>query len=438
MSITASGLISQIDYKSIIEQLVELKRQPIYQLEAEKDALETTRSAYSVLESRLNDLKSAADDLRQSSDFNVFTTSVTDETILTATAGSSASPGSYEITVSAIAKSHKLIANGVSSETTVISSTTGYFKFTVGSGSEQTVNVDTSTTLEDLRDSINNLNAGVTATIVNDGTSYRLILTSDNTGTSNQISITQNDTDLTFSTLQSAQDASITVDGLTITRSSNTISDVITGVTLSLKSSDSSKTVTLTVSRDTEEIEKKVVAFLDKYNAVVNYIRSNNRYDTDTNTAEPFFSDPIARSVWEDLRRIMTSEISGLPSTMNRLIHIGAQIDTEGTFSLDSSKLSSALSSNFDDVVNLFIDGTSTDGFAALVYDLTDDMTDFVDGRVTERQEGITDSIDRLEREIEKKEAELAAYEEQLRIQFAALEALLAGLKSQSDYLTSL
>lgn len=74
----------------------------------------------------------------------------------------------------------------------------GTFKFTVGSGAEQQVTTDAATTLEGLRDKINNLYAGVTATIYNDGTNtnpYRLVLTA-NSGSA--VTITANDTNMDF------------------------------------------------------------------------------------------------------------------------------------------------------------------------------------------------------------------------------------------------
>ena len=444
MSVTASsGLISQIDYQALIEQLVSVKRQPIDQLAYEKDLLEDADSAYDTLKSRLSDLKSAADDLRSTADFKVFTTSVTDETILGASATSDASAGTYSITVNNLAQAHKLYdATGVASESTVVGTVDGgSLKFTVN-GTQYSVSVDSTTTLSELRDAINNAQSAVTATTVNDGTNYKLILTSNATGASNSITIDQNDTSISFSTLQAAQDAEVVVDGLTITRSSNTISDIITGVTLDLKSADSTKEVTLTVNRDTDAIEEKIVAFVDKYNAVVSHIQSNNRYDTDTKTAGPLFGDGIARSVWEDLRRLMTSAIDTLPSTMNRLIHVGITSDTEGKMSVDSSDLVDALTNNFDDVVNLFIDaastGGTTEGFADKVYDLVDDMLDIADGRITSKQKYLGDRIDSLTRDIDEKEKDLLDYQEALRLQFAALESLLSSLRAQSDYMMNL
>jgi len=124
---------------------------------------------------------------------------------------------------------------------------------------------------------------------------------------------------------------------------------------------------------------------------------------------------------------------------MNRLIHIGVTTSSDnGTMSIDSAELSDALNNSFDDVVNLFVDGTSTDGFASLVYSLTDDMLDYVDGRITNKIENLNDNISDLEEEIARKENEILLYQEQLRIQFASLERLLAGLRAQGDFLANL
>ncbi len=443
MSISAtSGVISNIDYETLITQLVNVKRLSITLLETEKNTLEDKKSAYETLSSRVTDLKSAADDLSTADAFKVFTASVTDENILGATVSSGASKGTYSVIVNAIARSHKIAADGVASDTSTIAAGAGSFSFQVGALAVQTVSVDAATTLAGLRDSINSLNSGVTATIVNDGGAanpYRLILTSDNTGTANAVTITQNDTSLAFSTtLQAAQDASITVDGLACTRPSNTVTDIIAGVTLDLKSSDPAKTVTVNVSRDTEEISKKVTALVDKYNAVVSWITSNNRYDSETQTSGAFFGETVARSVWDDLRRGMQSSISGLPDTMNRLLHIGVTSDTNGVMSLDASKLTSALSSGFDDVVKLFEDGASTNGFGGLVYDMANGITDFADGRITVKGKGLAKNISRIDDDILKKEAEVTQYEEQVRAQFIGLETMLASLKNQQNYLSGL
>lgn len=438
MAITTSGMISGIDYASIIQQLVSVKAAPVDQMLADKKRLERVKSSYTTLSSRVNDLKIAADALRTTSGFNSFTASSSDTTILDATASPSATANSSVIVVNALAKSHKIAADGVASATTVVASAAGSFNFTVGAGTLQSVAIDATTTITGLSDAINALNAGVSSSVVNDGTSYRLVLTAANTGVANQITINQNDTTLLFSTtLQVAQDASFTVDGLAITRSSNTIGDVLTGVSFTLKSANAAAPVTVTATRDTGEIEKKVVALVDRYNAVMSYIKTNNRYNLDTKSGGTLFGDSVSRSISDELRRIMTTPISGLPSTMNMLLQAGVTRDSLGVMSLDSAKLTAALNTNYDDVVNLFVKGTATNGFGKLVYDLASSINDTVDGRIAKKQEGLGKNIASLVMHITRKEQELTDYESSLRVRFSLLERTLAGLKAQGRFLSA-
>lgn len=431
-----SGVISNIDYQSLITQLVNIKRQSITQLQTQKKNFEITNNAYSNLGSKVKDLVTAADALRTSSAFGSFKASVTDSSLLSASAGTGASAGAHSVVVSTLARSHKMAADGVAADTSVIAAGAGSFSFQVGAGPAQTVAVDGTTTLAGLKDSINALNAGVTASVVNDGSGaspYRLILTGTSTGTSNGISITQNDTSLSFSTtLQAAQDATFTVDGMPFVRQTNSVADVITGVTLDLKAADPAKTVTVSVERDTEAVTEKVKKLVTAYNDVINHIKFNNRYDSETKKAAPFFGDSVARSIHDDLRRVFSSAVSGLPDTMNRLLHVGISTDREGVMSLDTAKLKNALNSDFDAAVNLFVKGASTTGFAEKIYEAASSITDIVDGRIKGRQDGLKKNMARIDADIRQKETHLTAYEDQLRRQFTGLETMLASLNGQS------
>ncbi|MBI1911698.1 MAG: flagellar filament capping protein FliD [Deltaproteobacteria bacterium] len=446
MSISAtSGVVSNIDYQTLISQLVGARRQSINQLNTEKSTLERANSVYSSLSTRVQDLKTAAEDLKTASSFKVFKSSVSDSAMMGATTTSTATTGKYDIKISALAKSHQIAADGVALDTSTIAAGPGSFSFQLGTGAVQTVSVDATTTLTGLKDSINALKAGVTATIANDGSGpnpYRLILKSDSTGTANSVAITQNDTSLAFSTtLQAAQDASLTVDGMTYTRSSNSVSDILTGVTLDLKSADNTKTFTLSVDRDTAEITNKITALTEKYNGILTHIKTNNRYDTDLKVAGALFGDSVARSINDDLRRTMTSAVSGLPDTMNRLLHAGVTSDSDGNFTVDSTKLTEALTNNFDAVVNLFADNTATGGikgFGGLISDMANSIDDAVDGRIKSRQDGLNKNIDRIDEDVLNKETAISAYEEQLRSQFMGLETMLATIKSQSNFLMGL
>lgn len=455
MGISAStGITSGIDYASLIEGLIKIERQPITLMENRQSRLETSKSALSTLSSKLKELQSAASALKSTTSFNVFSSSVSDETVFTATATSSASSGTYNITVNKLAQKHTIASTGVvaDKDTTLIWDGVGdSFKFTVGSGAEQTVAVDSTTTLQKLADDINALGADAAASIINTGSGYKLILKSNTEGASNGITIsaagddTTLDMDIGVTTLQSAQDAEIILDGppgLTITRSSNTITDVIAGVTLNLKKT-SGTAAALTVSRDTDSIKTKITALVDKYNAVVDYIKANNTYDSKTKVKGSLYGEAVAKTVMEKLRQTIQSTISGLPDgdpvgevDMNQLRDAGISIDSKGKLSVDSTKLSDAISNNFDDVVNLFIDGTTTDGFGVTIYDAVDIFTN-AEGSITKRVSGYGNTISDLTRKIEDKEDKLDRYAETLRIRFAALESMVTSLRNQQNFLAS-
>jgi flagellar hook-associated protein 2 len=123
--------------------------------------------------------------------------------LLTATANSAATKGTYAVSVKQLAQAGKLAANGfVDQNTSSVATIDGTFKFKVGTaGTEYSVAVSASTTLQSLRDAINAKGGSVTASIINDGTGsnpYRLILATNENGASNSVTITNNDTTLDF------------------------------------------------------------------------------------------------------------------------------------------------------------------------------------------------------------------------------------------------
>jgi flagellar hook-associated protein 2 len=224
---SVSGLASGIDWADIISQLMEIERRPITLLESKKSNYEERLSVWQDINTRLLSLKTEADSLKTASNFIQRTASSSDEDILTASATSSASAGTYSVTVNQLALSHKIAAQGwADTDTTAVYSGggSGSFSFSVGSGDEVTVTVDQDTTLADFRDAINVAEGGLTATILNDGSAtnpYRLILTAEESGQDNTITISANDTDLDFSTKAieaAAADSGNTFDG-TVTSS---------------------------------------------------------------------------------------------------------------------------------------------------------------------------------------------------------------------------
>ncbi|MDH5668231.1 MAG: flagellar filament capping protein FliD, partial [Nitrospira sp.] len=344
-------------------------------------------------------------------------------------------------------------AKAVSSTTDdIVSGASGTFTFSVGSGADQTVTLSDTATIEDLKEGINALGAGVTASIINTGTesvpAYRLLLTATNTGEANGITIVADDTNLDFlngsgtggtNTLQAAQDAVVVVgdpllDPITIQRGSNTITDAIAGVTLTLKDTTGTSTAQVNVTQDAAAVKENIKALASAYNDVVKFINERNTYDLATKKGGIFFNEPTARGVLTQIRSALSGSVAGL-SSLSTVGEIGFKTERDGTITVDEGKLDSALAADYSAVKSLFVRQTSSTGVAQLLTDAVDALDDVTGGALTLRKNGLTKQISSLADEIARKEDLLAQYEDRLQRQYASLDSLLGRLQSQSGYL---
>jgi flagellar hook-associated protein 2 len=186
-----SGLSSGFDWRSMIDQLMEVEHRRVDLVEDQKKEYEDKLSEWQSFNTKLLSLKTAAEGLKDAKDFYVYTSNMASDNsavdasdLLSVSTSSSASKGSYSITVSSLATAQKLSSRSYSSYTDALGAS--YAGDILING----VAVTTSQTdsLSDIRDRINNANSGTTptgvsASIVNYGTNdYRLMLTSDATG----------------------------------------------------------------------------------------------------------------------------------------------------------------------------------------------------------------------------------------------------------------
>lgn len=197
MAITFNGLTSGLDTEKIISDLVRFSQQRVNSLKTKEAEATNQQSILTTLKSRLQSLQTQASSLAltQQSVFDRRTISSSDESLVKAAAGSTATPGVQSLRVLGLAQAHQIASQGFDDSTSQI--TTGTFQIQAGSSSA-TITIDlTNNTLTGLARAINSAAVGVTATIINDGSDsrtqpYRLLLSSNNTGTDNAISITNN------------------------------------------------------------------------------------------------------------------------------------------------------------------------------------------------------------------------------------------------------
>ncbi len=458
--ISFGGLGNGVDFGPIVDLLVQAERVPIDRIGQRRLDAQSKQTDFGLLGGKLLGLQSAASSMRTRLSFDknqVSVTSASSQDLLTASVSSTAATGTHTVTVNNLASAHQVVSKdstAVSSiDADIVGGGSGTFSFQIGSGSVQTVNLDADGTLESLRDGINDLGAGVSASILNTGTeaspAFRLVLSSNDSGTSNSITISADNTTLDtvttgIDTFQAAEDAQIVlgegVGAVTIDRSSNTLTDIISGITLNLQAEDLNNSVTISVTQDNSAVKEGISAYVAAYNEVVEFVNERTTFDIETGERGLFVGDSLARTVLDRIRQATFSQVSGL-TTYTSASQIGFETQTaDGTIKLNDTALDTALSTNYSAVRDLFIQNptTGTEGIAELVADAVDGLDDVESGALTLRQNALTNQIDDFAEQIAVKEAALLRFEEQQRIKFGNLDGLLASLQNQLSALSTL
>jgi flagellar hook-associated protein 2 len=405
-TISSLGIGSGLDLSSIVTGLVDAERAPTEaRLSLKEEKITTQLSAFGALKSSLSIFQGSMGTLLSSSSYNVKQAALSDTSVFSASITNSADIGSYAVEVSALAKSQSLatsaataftdINDTVGSGTLTIrfgTTTTGPYTFTQDTTkATQVITVsaaNNNTTLSGLRDYINDNDFGVQAAIVNDGSGYRLTLTSENSGAANSMEITVTDdgdsnnndnaglSQLAFnasaqtSMLQTvqAQDAALKINGLDITRETNTVTGAIDGVTLNLLKDDVGNIVSVNVTESSESLSTGIQEFVEGFNGLTNTIKTLTSYNSETQEAGILIGDATVRSISNQLSNIVSSSVSQLTGNIQSLSDIGIKTKLDGTLELDLSTLNAALASYPDEVAALFtLQGRPTDSGVSYV-----------------------------------------------------------------------
>jgi flagellar hook-associated protein 2 len=432
--ISAPGVGSGLDVNSIVSQLMAIERQPLNRLESSKRDLEVQFSAFGKLKSALTSFQSALGDLKTVNAFEVHKAETSDETAFTATADSSAAPGSNDIRVVSLADAHKMGSQAIAdTDSTTLGRAGQSMTFTVN-GNAFTVDGG-GMSLSQLKDAINDApdNTGVAATIISENSgSHRLVLTSSETGNANaiELSVSRNlERDLGLSDINDPTqlDAELLVDGLySVSRSSNTISDAISGITLNLLAETSSD-VQLKVSRDTGAVTESVQAFVDAFNELKTTIDGLSGEGNDLE------ADNTLRSIENQIQAVFNTPPSALNGGFTHLSEVGVSFQRDGKLSLDSGALQKAIDSDFAGMAEVF--AHDDQGYLFRVDTLIGNIVQ-ADGLIDSRQDGLNSSMDRVDRRIEDMAYRLELREQRLLDQFNTLDTLMAQLQGTSAFLS--
>lgn len=456
-SFTSLGVGSNLPLDTLLTNLTTAEKKRLTPITQQQSANTARLTAYGTLKSALEKFQTANTALNSADLFKSTTiTSSTEDLTATTTAGAAA--GSYTISVTKLAQAQSLSTTADISSTKDALGDTSSDTRTIKieqAGRKEPLEIKLSkdqTSLEGIRDAINDADSGISASIVKvkEG-DYQLVLTADS-GTENQMTISvEGDSKLNellaydstagsgqMKQLVSAQNAQLTVNGINIERPSNTITDAPQGVTLNL-----TKEVTdarLTVTKDNSKATDAIKGWVDAYNSLLDTFSSLTKYtEVDPGAEEQdqnngaLLGDSAVRTIQTGIRAQFSN--AGSTGAFKTLSEIGITSDgTTGKLKIDDAKLKKALDENTAGTRELLVgDGKETGITSKIAAQVKDYLAD--DGIIDSAQDNINATLKKLTKQYLAVSTSIDDTIARYKAQFTQLDTMMSKLNNTSSYL---
>ena len=421
------------DLQTIASRSAAIAALPVQALQNDQRDLLAQKSAFTDLKSAIGDFAASLSQLGSLGDTSSLGVSSSSSGIgASITSSSLARQGVYFIT-----EVTSLATRASSTSTTGLASTSATpvagpglaLQLLVGAQTFDVTLSEANNNLAGVRDAINALNAGVTASILNTGdpaAPYFLSLTAVSAGAQGiELRTTpgQSATNILTQTAPGSS-ASLKINGQAVTASSNTLENLIPGVTLTLHELvPPGETVTVSLDPSVQPLLSGLGAFVNAYNGLV------AKLDAQTGEkAGALSGHGIVNGVRSELRALFgvaTGAVAGLAD-------LGVTVDNDGRMSLDIWKLSTASPARLRDVFTFL--SASANGLGAIAPRL-EQYSQPVFGLIDKLTFSFDETDRRLQAQIERISERINAAQASLLSQLQAADALLASLESQQGML---
>ena len=382
--LSALNVGSGLNVTQIVDALVDAEKAPREaQITENINEKTVSISAFAEVKQQFSTLKSSLDALAQASTLAVQSTSADGNPAavgLTLTNPSLVTPFDHNLTITSVALPHSLAFSGYSTATSTIDASNLSIQLgswaTDGSGNKsfsantdfttQSLVLDGTDTLTTVKDRINALDVGITASIVRTATNDHSLILSSPLGTNNQIRVQATSNTSAISNLSfdpetngsgaanggdalkeiaAASNAVISFNGLSITRDNNIISDIIPGVTMTLNAA-TSVNQKISARHDENVSVEATKLFVEAMNSITNGLSDLNKNSLSEEDRGALAGDTLIRSFRNRLRLMTTTPIIGYQADSIYLSNFGVMTNRDGTLSLDETKFKSYFASN--------------------------------------------------------------------------------------------
>lgn len=451
--IATLGAGSGIDFAGLAQNLAAASFAPrIDRNTVRAETVERQISAASTLKSSLLQLSSSIGDRVRSGDLSSQPL-IGNASVATVSRGTLSGRGSYSLEVTRLAASQVLSSPAFASASAPTGSGTLTFTFGTVSGSSfaadpgqspATVTVPSGASLADVAAAINAAGIGLNAYVAS-GTSGAHLMLKGKEGAANGFTITASETlgeeglaalawtpaSAPAQLTTTAVDAAFKLDGLAMTRASNTVADLVPGLNLTLTGTNPGAPTTVRFS----DPGAAVSTFMADLVSALNELAGELNTQTDPLSGD-LARDDGARAMRRALSQlagtvVMPGAAGGEPAT---LADLGLATNRDGTFRLDTARLTATQKAAPEGVAAMFTTGlfgvyASFDKLGRRLTSATDPGT--LAGSLTRlnaQKKALTEEAGKLAEAQEKLRARLA-------VQFSGTEGRVTRSKSTLSFL---
>lgn len=420
-------------FQQVLTNAVETADLPVQEMQVNVNDLTNQQSALNSLETSFQSLSSALQNIGTAASGSV-SASVSDPSAISASATSSAFPGTYSIQVDSPG-AYSTAMSGAGSPVVTdptsqnLSSATS---FTLTANGTTTTITPTDGSLDGLANAINASSAGVQATIVNVGSNaspdYRLVVTSTSLNDDDvQLAASTSGSPDLLGTVSPGSPATYQVNGSSTVLDSNSPQVTLSpGLTVTMLNA-SSGADTVTVSADYSALQSALSNFATAYNLTFSAVEQQ----TGQNGGALAGQDIVytMQNMLESLNEYSSG--SGAVASLNDL---GLSVDKTGVMSFDASTFSAQSTAD----ITQFLGSATSGGFLEAATNDLSSIDDSTSGDIASQNNTLQSQITSMNTEITNKQSQITVMETNLESELSQADAAIADLQEQKTYYTEL
>ncbi len=419
------------DLQQVITRSVSIASMPLQLMESQLQSLSNQQSALNGLDSTFSALQNAIAGIGTALGPGSYS-ATSSSSAISASVSSAALEGSYSVDVTSLGSYSTSVSDpslpAVTDPNSSSISTASTYTLTVN-GNATTI-TPAGNSLMDLAQAINSASAGVQASIVNAGSSYRLVVRSTNLAP-DSFQLNDGSQDL-LDTLTTGAPATYDISDLggatePIQSSSRTVT-LAPGVTINLlQQTASGEPATVTVSRDMSGVASAISTFVDAYNSAVDALNQQVGQNGGALSGQS-----TLLTLRNSMRQI--TQYTGSSGGLTLLSQMGVELDDTGKLTFDASQFDSASAND----LQVFLGSATGGGFLKTATDSLNDIEDPTSGTVKSAIQTVNGEITHENDLITQETKKITDLQTTLTQQMAAADAAIASLENQKDYITNL